>query len=551
MKIFNIKSNTSKISWTLFALPLLLITQSCGEDFLEEDPPNILVADNLYVNFEGFQAGLNGLYNEVRKERMGSTGATENAAGDIRMSMMINGTDNVFGMNPGPSERITNEYGSRNVSDNGFIGRIFDWLYLTVNAANTIINRAENPDVEWSEEDKNKVIAEARTIRAWAYRHLTYLWGDVPLNLEESSGNTIRTDWTRATVSDIFTAMEADLLFAEEHLPDEPDNPGKVSKAVAQHYLAELYLRMGNAAEAEAKASAAIAGPFSLVTNRYGVRSGEAGVPFMDQFYDGNALRSQGNTEVLWAILQENLVDNPDQGKNIMRRYFQSSYWRIVSLSEDRGGRGIGRMNPTNWALSIYESQDDRISNFAVRQYFIYREDLNDNLPAGVNYGDTLFTNTVPETSIGSNNNIRALYPFTRKWDWADPINLAQNWQFGDQPYLRLADTYLLLAEAHLAQNELTEAAAAINEVRRRSNASDIAPSDVDIDFILDERSREFLCEGQRRYHLLRTGKLLERVQLHNPITGPVITERDLVFPIPQDVIDANLGTPMRQNDGY
>ncbi len=533
-------------------LLILAVIQSCTEDFLEEDPPNVLVAENLFTDRAGFEAALNGLYHEVRKERMGSSGANETNAGDIRFGLMVNGTDNVFGLNPGNNGiRMTNDLGERNNPENAYNRRIFNWLYRTINAANTIIGRAENPDVNWTEEDKNEVVAEARTIRAWAYRHLTYLWSDVPLSLEESKGSTIKTDWERTSVFTIYEAMEADLLFAEEHLPVEPANPGKVSKAVAQHYLAELYLLMGRPGDAEVKAQAVIDGPFALITERYGVRVNEPGVPFMDQFYDGNALRSQGNTEVLWAILQENAVDNPDQGRNIMRRYFIGFYRLIpgIELSVDRGGRGIGRMAPTNWALSIYEPEDDRGGWHAITKGYIYTESNGDEPQDGASFGDTVFTVITPETGI--NNTNRRFYPHCRKWEWADPNNLGGNEQFGDQPYLRLADTYLLLAEAQLAQGRTGEAAESINVVRRRSNASEISPGDITVDFLLDERSRELLCEEQRRYCLLRNNKLVERVRAHNPVTGSLIVERDRYFPIPQTVIDANLTREMRQNDGY
>lgn len=552
MKKIVVKTYRQKLVHGLAFLLLMIMFQSCTEDFLEEDPPNVMVAENLFEDRAGFEAALNGLYHEVRKERMGSSGANETNAGDIRFALMINGTDNVFGLNPGNNAiRMINELGERNNPENGYNRRIFNWLYRTINGVNTIIGRSEDPSIQWTEDDKNEVLAEARTIRAWAYRHLVYLWGDVPLALEESKGATIKTDWERAPVTDVYDVMEADLLFAEEHLPVEPTNPGKVSRAVAQHYLAELYLLMGRPAEAESKAMAVINGPFSLITERYGIRDDGPGVPFMDQFYDGNVLRSQGNTEVLWAILQENAVDNPEQGRNIMRRYFIGFYRLIpgIELSVDRGGRGIGRMAPTNWALSIYEPEDDRGGWYAITKGYIYTES-NDDVPQdGASFGDTVFTVVTPEVNI--NNDNRRFYPHCRKWEWADTNSPGSNEQFGDQPYLRLADTYLLLAEAQLAQGKTGEAAESINVVRRRSNASEIGAGDVTIDFLLDERSREFLCEEQRRYCLLRNNKLLERTRAHNPVTGPVITERDRYFPIPQSVIDANLTREMRQNDGY
>ena len=74
---------------------------------------------------------------------------------------------------------------------------------------------------------------------------------------------------------------------------------------------------------------------------------------------------------------------------------------------------------------------------------------------------------------------------------------------------------------------------------------------DVNIDYILDERSRELFIEEERRMTLLRTHKWFERTQLYNKFGGERITLRDTIFPIPQDVIDANLTKPFPQNPGY
>jgi len=114
-----------------------------------------------------------------------------------------------------------------------------------------------------------------------------------------------------------------------------------------------------------------------------------------------------------------------------------------------------------------------------------------------------------------------------------------------------LADTYLLKAEAQFLLGDLTGAAETINVVRRRANASEISSDQVDIDFILDERSRELVLEEHRRFTLLRTGKWVERPRKYNQNGGQHITLRDTLFPIPQSVIDVNLTYKMRQNSGF
>jgi hypothetical protein len=512
---------------------------ACNEDFLTESPPNIIVPENLYTDVAGFQAGLNALYAQARKVREGASG--ENL---LMSEAWTVGVDNGFANYPAGTERIFNEWGTRNNALEGFYLDIWTWLYQTINASNTIINRAENPDVKWTEEQKNEVVAEARFFRAWCYRHLTYLWGDVPLNLEEASGESIRTDWVRTPKEEVFKQMEEDLLFAEEHLPETSDDPGKLTKAVAEHYLAELYLRMGEPEKAEEKANAVIgSGLYRLITDRYGVRANEPGVPFMDQFVDGNVNRNEGNTEVLWAFQLE--LDVPGGGSSIMRRYWLNRYYSLkgLAVTAEYGGRGIGRLSPTAWAINLYEPGDDRGSQYAIRKFYLYNDP--DNVPSGKQLGDTLFLDWTTEKMSNPK------WPSTRKWDWTDPLDESGAPQYGDQPYVRLAETYLLLAEAQFDQGKLPEAAATLNIVRDRSHASPIDAGDVTIDFILDERSRELLSEGERRYALLRTGKWLERTQLHNPLASPNVTERDILFPIPQAVIDANLGAGMPQNPGY
>jgi hypothetical protein len=514
---------------------------SCSDELLTETPKDIIVADNLYTNPDGFEAGLNALYAQVRKERNGYLESGDNLVG-ITWSA---GVDNGWGNYVLISIRAFQELGTFNnpLSDNYLW--MWKWLYETVNASNTIINRAENPDINWTQENHDRVVAEARLIRAWSYRHLTYLWGDVPLNLEESTGADIRTDWVRAPKAEVLKQMEADLLYAEAHLPATSSMQGKLTKAVAQHYLAELYLEMGEPAKAEEKAKAVIdSGLYKLITKRYGVKANEPGVPFMDQFIDGNANRNQGNTEVLWSFQLDR--DLEGGGLNIMRREWVNRYYTLKGIDitqEGYAGRGIGRLSPTKWAIDLYEPQDDRGSQFALRKYLIYNN--KSTLPKGKALGDTLWLEWDKETGNDP------LWPSTRKWDWINDVDPSGGYQYNDQPYLRLAETYLLLAEAQFKQGKLSDAATTLNVVRTRSHASPITAGQVTLDFILDERSRELLTEEQRRYTLLRTHTWMDRVRKHNPLTAPHVTPRDTILPIPQAVIDANLGNGMPQNPGY
>jgi starch-binding outer membrane protein, SusD/RagB family len=122
---------------------------------------------------------------------------------------------------------------------------------------------------------------------------------------------------------------------------------------------------------------------------------------------------------------------------------------------------------------------------------------------------------------------------------------------YTDQYIYRLADTYLLRAEAYLGLNMPNEAAADINVVRVRSNASEITGADVDIDFILDERMREFGVEEKRMLTLMRLGKLYDRIIKCNPFYAVGIQPHHNLWPIPQAQIERNRGAVLEQNPGY
>jgi hypothetical protein len=135
----------------------------------------------------------------------------------------------------------------------------------------------------------------------------------------------------------------------------------------------------------------------------------------------------------------------------------------------------------------------------------------------------------------------------------------------------RFSDVYLIAAEAAFKAGNTTNAANMLNVVRQRAAyrktntaaqnaaaaaAMTITPAEVTLDFILDERSREFFGEWQRWHDLVRTRSLVRRVTAWNPEAAPYIKDFHMLRPIPQSQIDRVVDGPCQgnqcwQNPGY
>ncbi|PNW26471.1 RagB/SusD family nutrient uptake outer membrane protein [Formosa algae] len=526
---------------------------SCDEDaFLEEDPKDDIFAENLYVDYDGFVNGLNSIYALIREDREAQNNAT-------RAALWQMGTDNVF-VNGGASAfDCFNDYNDLN-SENNLVSSNFNWLYKIINSANLIINRAEDASVDWQGGNdatdlvnKNKIIGQARLMRAWAYRDLRYGWGAVPLSLEEIDGLTYRDDWERNSIDEINAQMEIDLTFARDNLEMKEDT-GEVNSAIASTMLAELYLDMGENENAETEALRVInSSEYQLMTSRFGVDAANDGTVFTDLFL--NPMPEDGNTEVLW-VLNNAYSDVVGSSYNYMKNIWTSYYGKDSNLKKYdldtlytyNGGKGAGRVGISDSAFAWYEDIDDRYSEYAVKKYYIFPTDEN-----ATDFEVIGYTEMVYDEPDDLEDNF--LWPWTRKWEYNDPYvfdNASNSGQYNDQMFMRLAETYLLAAEALMKNNKLDLAASYLNELRARSNASAITASDVTLDFILDERSRELVSEEYRKHTLVRTGTFYDRTVENNPrLDASKVFTYNEYFPIPQGIIDANTGAVMEQNPGY
>ena len=217
------KRNILKIGFLLFSSCFLF---SCNEShFLEEKPLDFLSPENAYNTYDDYQTALNGLYARVRMNFY--------SGDDVKFIFFLD-TDVAHNARRN-NDRMGNikDWATPQQAD---ISNLWDREYKLINNANTVISRLK--DCNLTDEQKALVQAEAKFFRAFGYRTLVYLFGGVPLILEENT--SAKTDYVRDTKDAVIQAMYEDFLEAANVLPHINDvADGKVSGQVAKHYLAE------------------------------------------------------------------------------------------------------------------------------------------------------------------------------------------------------------------------------------------------------------------------------------------------------------------------
>ncbi len=87
--------------------------------------------------------------------------------------------------------------------------------------------------------------------------------------------------------------------------------------------------------------------------------------------------------------------------------------------------------------------------------------------------------------------------------------------------------------------------------MRNRAKATPVQAANVNLEYILDERMREFGVEEKRMITLMRLGKLYDRVKTHNPFYGAYMQPHFNLWAIPFGEIERNTGAKLEQNPGY
>ncbi len=531
---------------------LAFFLSSCNDDFLNEKPLSSLSTDIVLTSKSGFENALTALHYAAREELV-----------------MEDNHDYHFTMHSGTDIATTGQEDARpfrnyvtylNPNANTVV-KHWQWAYrLMLVRANTIIVYANRPELQgiWADDsEKNAILAEARFFRAYTHNLLANLYGGVPIVDTIYSGP--KTDFVRNTRREVYESARKDLEFASEWLPTtvEKSKEGRIVKAAADHLLTEVYISLGEYDKAIESASKIIgSGLYKLMDERFGSEKDLPGDAYSDLFRYGNQNRSSGNMETIYVWQFEDQTpggSGTSGGNNILRGWgpwyinLRDPAGQAGMIIVDSLGRGVGLTRPTTYFLyDLWKgnwNNDIRNSPHNIRRTMYYTN------PASAWFRQPVEPKT---TRLDTMQN---LYPTLRKIEGKVPLNgnVNSGRTFTDFIVYRLAETYLLRAEAYLRKNDLRKAADDINIVRARAKASLISPDDVTLDYLLDERARELIVEEPRRRTLIRTGKLVERVRKYNmrEDTRSTIQDYHELFPIPQTAIDANFSAVLEQNPGY
>ncbi len=540
----------------------MLIIVGCGEDYLDEQPLDRFSPENSLVDKAGFDAYIVTLHRFAREENF-----------EDRPDPMGNGTDvATSGVADG---RFFTDYTLIN-SQTDVVVSYWNWAYSKMlKVANLIISRAENPNVVWTDEEKNAVLAEAKFFRAYTYNTLVNLYGGVPIIAEELT--VPRFDFQRASRQEVLQFVMEDLEFAVQHLPNVQNTSssnGRIFKAAGLHLLTEVYISMGQVTNDNSFYEKAInaatnvingsAGEYKLMTERFGDTQ-RPGDVFSDLFWTNQQNRGSGNLETIWVVQYEFGTPGGGEQENVQIRWWGPKFEdargadnKNALLVSDSLGRSQGGNRGTDYFNYLIWNDPNDIRN---SKHNIRRTWFNNN-PASEYFGQEYKTVKGGDGKLyavdGQGNQssivvdtLRVFYPMIRKVEGIFFFGANTGRTSNDKIRMRLAETYLLRAEAYFHSGNPSAAADDINVVRARAQAASISAADVTLDFILDERARELTIEEPRRRTLVRLGKLYERTKLYNFRSTNTIEPFNELWPIPQSFIDANSKAPIPQNPGY
>ena len=411
-----------------------------------------------------------------------------------------------------------------------FITAMYNRIYYQITLCNEYIRETTDAKLDGRgvegelRSEVEQYRAEARFLRALSYYHAMDMFGNIPFVTENDAvGSFFPEQISRA---DLFEYIETELQAVETELAAPLSNEyGRVDKAAAWTLLAKMYLNASVYTGTERNTDC-ITYCNKVLTSGYTLNDSYENLFKADNHtadgiifpitFDGTHTKTWGGmTFIVHAAVGGSM--NPSE----------------FGIDGGWGGSRTTSAFVAKFGSNPTESGDQRAMFHTDGQNLEIEDIFNFN----DGYAITKFKNITSTGATGSDLTFPDI----------------------DYPMLRLADVYLMYAEAVVRGGSGGDAGAAlgyVNDLRERAYGDDsgnITAGQLTLDFILDERARELYWEGHRRTDLVRFGKFSESSYVW-PWKGGVADGKSTnskydLFPIPSSDIGANPN--LEQNQGY
>lgn len=491
------KNSIKKLLYIIFPIIFLM---SCTEN-LTLEPVSLITNASFWKSKDEADGALNGMY--------------------VRMRSQSN--SNLFTWGEARSEIWTQNFGfDASINFSSFANDLTrvnpgpDWtgMYSVIHDANLILKYVPTIDfVNTSEKDL--ILAQAYSMRAFAYFTMTKVWGDLILIEEPTEGFDPQTIFReRSPQSEVFTLIKSDIDNALSLYPNNnfPEGRNKWSKPATNALKADVYIWTGkllNGGDGDFNTALAA---ISEVENSQ--------VELLPEYTDVFDFNNKGNNEIIMAVRYE-------VGESSTRTVYG----------------GITSINAPSFPFTDQETID-KVSPFEGKNV---HWQITQEVAGQFNDDDSRKEGNFIEVYQTRDGVTSFMYNTDLKWQGTLVGGVRQI--FDDFIIYRYADIVLLKAEAKNALNQ--DPSAEMNLIRQRAYGDHFSDyifesgSKEENDVaILQERLFELMHEGKRWWDLVRFGKALEKV--------PALSGADnnsLLFPIGENIL--SLEPLVEQNPGY
>ena len=490
---------------TIFSL---FILSGCA-DFLDEKDQSNFTPENYFTKPEHAESIINAIYEDLR---LGGVG------GDYGGNpyFMTDFQTGLAGTKVGQNTHINNIRLLVNNADNGYSKSWWNTCYRAIANANMAIEKI--PGIEMDETLKAQYLGEAYFFRAYNYFNLIRIFGHIPLILSPVDASSSQLYPMQEKPEVVYDQIVKDLVEAEKAGLDWVNEGGRVNQAAVKSVLAEVYLTMAGY-------------PMTDGSDYYQLSAAKAkevidhgDYYLFDDYSSLHSLEYENKGEHIFMIqYQSGIVENP----------FQSLYLPY-NLDVSFYSTETGSVYAMNEFIDSYEDGDKRIEN----EEFYY-----DEYTSNKNRTDTL--------------NLGAYYIY-KFFDTDANLNTAKSSL--NYPLIRYAEVLLMFAEAsnEVSDSPSDDAFLYLNKIRERANLEDLSGLTKN-EFrkaVWKEQYYELAFENKVWFNMVRIRKVLnlrtgnfDDYVGHEFVSGPVLTERELLFPIPTSEINNNKN--LVQNTGY